>query len=1144
MRIERLDLAPYGRFADRRLNFSPSAALHVVLGANEAGKTTTLEAIHDLLFGFAGTTEYDFTHDQQSLRIGARLRFADGDTMDVVRRKGRQKTLLDPTGQPIPDDRLARALAGLDRTGFRAEFGLSQSKLREGGKALLQADGKLGETLAAGSSALSALNVAQKRLSALADDLFTPGRRVSGKPLYKAVDRHADAVRALKGATVELREWESAKAALDEAKLQGVDLREQLKALDAAVERRKRAQRVRGKLAALAETAELLAAQGPLPDVAFELLAPARETLAADAQRRVELERLAADDDEAAQALGRLHVSEAAIAAKAAIHALNQRIGAAVDFERDLPHRLAEEEAAQHQLHDIARKLGLAGAAEVLARQPTDAALARARTLAERRARAHIRRADALKAHRDAQETLAQAGEPRDVADPARLKRRLDSFVATLEDARTYDREQAVLARDALALVEQAAALDPAVADLNALVRAALPEEAELVRRAQIESDAAGAVRAAREGRVVLNRAVEAAEAELAALDAASGATRADWAAARARREAALDRLADALQGPADLRAERFETARALTLAADLIGERVLLDADRAAHLQATRESLARRRAEAQVQTAALAGAEASQARVIEASRALWGTSGLAAGTAVQMIGWRRKVADLLARRAEGETRRAVCEVLGSGVEAARATLRAWLAEVGVSFEGSFREMHRAADDRLAELTAAWNAAREAGIARAEAEKTLAGFARTLAQLDTEDADLAPEWPAVMALLGQRREAAPEEALAALAAWGEVGVPREKLRAALERIEKIRAGLAEFEAEAAGVVATAAPDLAGLPDREAATQLAQRLSETETAKIERDRLILENAARAAKRAQVASARASLAADLARLRETLAVADDAGLEAALARHALRAQWRQSLAEGRRDVTQSEGLDEAALRAEQSLFDPATLAQEIAEAEREQARLLDAYKGATQSEAAAQARLDALALGRDAAGAARERAEAAGEIAEIAERWLLHEAAARLAARAIERHRAAAQDPLVTRAGELFALATDDSFIGLGVVFDDSDNPVLVGRRALGKPVRPGQMSEGALDQLYLALRLALLERRAGEPLPFIGDDILASFDDRRTERSLRLLAEFGAQRQTILFTHHARVAELARGLPHDVEVLEM
>jgi chromosome segregation protein len=78
-----------------------------------------------------------------------------------------------------------------------------------------------------------------------------------------------------------------------------------------------------------------------------------------------------------------------------------------------------------------------------------------------------------------------------------------------------------------------------------------------------------------------------------------------------------------------------------------------------------------------------------------------------------------------------------------------------------------------------------------------------------------------------------------------------------------------------------------------------------------------------------------------------------------------------------------------------------------------------------------------------------------------------------------------------------------------------------------------------LSEGARDQLFLSLRLALLERRAGEPLPFVGDDILASFDDKRTQLTLALLAEFGRTRQAILFTHHGHVAELAREAGADV-----
>ena len=152
--------------------------------------------------------------------------------------------------------------------------------------------------------------------------------------------------------------------------------------------------------------------------------------------------------------------------------------------------------------------------------------------------------------------------------------------------------------------------------------------------------------------------------------------------------------------------------------------------------------------------------------------------------------------------------------------------------------------------------------------------------------------------------------------------------------------------------------------------------------------------------------------------------------------------------------------------------------------------------------------------------------------------------MRQAAAKLAARAIERHRAAAQDPLVARAGELFSLATAGGFVGLGADYDDSDRPVLVALRPEGERVRIEGLSEGARDQLFLALRLALLERRAGEPLPFIGDDILASFDDERTARTLALLAEYGRRRQVIVFTHHRHVADLAHAAQAGIDVVEM
>jgi len=54
MRLNRLDLTRYGRFTDLSLEFpAPEPGgpdLHVIHGANEAGKSTLLEGWLDLLF--------------------------------------------------------------------------------------------------------------------------------------------------------------------------------------------------------------------------------------------------------------------------------------------------------------------------------------------------------------------------------------------------------------------------------------------------------------------------------------------------------------------------------------------------------------------------------------------------------------------------------------------------------------------------------------------------------------------------------------------------------------------------------------------------------------------------------------------------------------------------------------------------------------------------------------------------------------------------------------------------------------------------------------------------------------------------------------------------------------------------------------
>ena len=75
-----------------------------------------------------------------------------------------------------------------------------------------------------------------------------------------------------------------------------------------------------------------------------------------------------------------------------------------------------------------------------------------------------------------------------------------------------------------------------------------------------------------------------------------------------------------------------------------------------------------------------------------------------------------------------------------------------------------------------------------------------------------------------------------------------------------------------------------------------------------------------------------------------------------------------------------------------------------------------------------------------------------------------------------------------------------------------------------------------LSAGTLDQLYLAVRLAIcdLVLPPEKQVPIVLDDALANFDDQRCAAALRFLKEAAGDRQILLFTCHSREAEFFAG----------
>ncbi len=1152
MRIERLHLERYGAFTDRVLEFRADGCLHVVLGANEAGKTSALHAIGDLFFGFEPRTDYDFQHEQKSLRVGARLRLAEGGALSIRRRKGNKNTLLDEEDRPLADDPLVPLLGSLTRATFFAEFGLTAAKLREGGRELLSAGGRLAETIAASSAQLSALTRLRAGLAEEADGLFGP-RRTERKAFYAALDRHHEAEKRLREAIVTANSFAAAEKAVAEAEAQRERLGREHDELSRDLKRRERALRVWRKLDQLWRLREERAELADLPPLAREALREWRDALQLQTSVDQELARQQIEEMEAAEEIAALKIDAPLVEQAAEIDALRERLGEIRKAESDLPRRREAARAAREQLEELARRLGVVDADMLISRQPTDAAIVGVEAAMEARSDAEKRLIAAQEAAAEAERRLQELEHGQEAqtpsVDPAPFRRRIAAFADLTSDADRARGERLAYDHARAELLKETERLDPSPGAPHALARLPLPDSARIEAfRRRFEELKDAEQREARDTER-LTASLRDIEEELSALrKAGEVATRDELAKARRARDEAMAHLGEKLDADLFARRDALAALEAANRHVDAITNALLEDGARAARFA---NAMERREKLLQEREARARAVEEGEKRRQDASsewRRLWSASGLEPRSPAEMLQWIDDARDILEKRRRSEEARLGLATLTQKLEENRTALTALGQDLGEAVDPALPidALYKAARATLERLEADWSAA-QGGAARMEsarAELTRAKRQKEIAQSKVEQAEA--DWPKAIAPLTLREDASPLEAKAALAVWRAVPAPRQALLSERHRIETMEADIASFEAAVDRLVAKAAPDLSCLAQRDALTALGKRLADSKAAATKRSTLEEKQQRREEARAKLLRRSEGAASALGSAYEALAVTEPAALRAPLDRLDRRFECESALEAAQRDLLESgDGLDEATLLEERAGFVFDALPGEIERAGIAVKNMVDDIALAETHVHEARRSREALAQGRDAAGAAGEKAEAAAELLDISRRWLRRAAAARLASFAIERHRETTADPLIARASALFAVATDGAFQTLGVDYDEEDAPTLVGLREGGQRLPVAGMSEGTRDQLFLALRLALLELRKGEPLPFIGDDLLASFDDDRARRALELLAQFGHERQAILFTHHRHVAEIASRMTNaKIEVVNL
>lgn len=1151
MRLARLDLDRYGRFTDVHLSLpSGESDFHVIYGPNEAGKSTTRNAISELLFGMDARTPYAFQHDYSDLRLGARLE-ADQGALEVVRLKRNKNPLVDANGQPIDSETWRQLLGTSDRSFFERMFALDHEQLVEGGQSMLDSSTDVGRALFQAAAGLGHFSKVRAELGNEAGQWWA-GRSRKDVRYFMAKARMEEANKALKEHGLSESALKSLQGACAQAEAKAETAGQQRISAHARYAQLQRIRRVAPKLQQLA-SAETDAAV-----VAGDVLLPAdaRETFRAYttgiASADSAIRQLEDSIEEQVHRQNAFVVDDALLAHAEEIDALVGELSSVESAAVDLPKRRVEREQMRREINQGLADLGLPAMepADVLGRLLSAPQRERLRGLAE----IHAEHERALASRRErldaATSTLATldaelarlAEEPRGTWDEliAGAAGVLDSANAKqLMDARTVADGTLRTALDTLGwpgTPEELRAMRP-------------PEEASIATHlAAIAEQSAQLAESTRSRR--------AAESDLAQVDAEIAARRTDAvpdAETLISKRYIRDELVDALiAGTATLGNQGGELRERIS-DADGIADRRYAEAETAATLDGLLVRQAGLRARA---TTLCAQVEAIDHAAREVRHA-WARTLAAAGM---------PDVELEAATAWIDGRGRVLKAFDDA-ERARATLAEFTVAATREADRLAAVLHRerpaeiSAPDWLRSLLAAARAAQQEGTAQH------ARRAELRRQIDEQQTLLT------------REQAATSGMQVTLAAWNadwntactSSGLPAETLPRGLDRvlatIEAVRNRVAQFSREqearigpmernVAGyeqrvrdTAGRAAADLSDRPPFEVVRTMAARLQVVRQASQSRAELGRSIEDQRAKLRIQRSQRDTALANLEPLLRLAGTADPDYLDRAIAASDRRRDLETAHAQLLSAVLEhGEGRDLAQLRAEVE-----SIAVEQVDALLEATRLAELDAERQQEDARAEAVLAREKLrqreGNDSAARARStKAMAQREMADAADAFIGLQTQSLLLDWALKRYREEKQAPLLFRASEYFSQLTCGEHARLTA--DGEGAAVRLSSRRAG----PGSvkvpvegMSVGTRDQLYLALRLAALDLHLEHniALPFVADDLLVNFDDGRARAALQGLAKLGTRTQTLYFTHHRHLVDLARdALGESVNVIEL
>lgn len=1141
MRITRFDLLRYGKFTDKSVSLPRADKdFHLIIGPNEAGKSTLRNAIQDLLFGIETRSRYNFLHPHSEMRLGALIEQGDSQ-LDFIRAKARTKTLQTVSGAPLPDNALTPFLGPVDRVFFDQMFGLNHERLVTGGQEILSASNDIGQILFQAAAGIGSLGDVRDRLELEANKLWAK-RKSSDREYYIASTELEQAEAALKQATVRTKDWQEARTQVDQIGEALGLARVRYQALEQERIQLERVRRVAPLLATLAGPERQLAELGEvvsLPENAAEQLAHAEHEVAIATQARILFEQQAT---ELQIKISALHPAQSILARGTDIEALSGMRQQLRNFEGDIDKREGEIRVLWQAVEESMRQLGW----------PEEGEEAVARRLPGSLIRSSIdniiRRHEALaQALSTAQETLrsreeeVKAVHAEITAQPASaIPVTLTAALATarsLGDAAAQEKRGATqigrLTRELEAMALELGVWHPGTDGLRKLLPPTQDETHTLIKQRGDLALTASTVN----GRLAeTNAEIQLLQLEIAQYKAVHHpVTLADVQNVRTSRDSTWQAIKTGTIPLTDS-APGYEQAVA---EADVLSDQRHDKAQEETELQARLDRLQRLQQqmaelESRLQENTLALARVDQ-NWDERMKAL----GLAGMPLLRINDWRSARERVLgAADALVEAQSSQEDFVASAAQASAALTQAMLTSQPEAQHLNLSALILLADDLATTATRAQERRSTLATQKIRAEAAIPDlnhrFVQAQAALDAWQADLQKN----LALAHLPLDTNIGAIEGALALFEGMNQQLQKIRdIRVNRIDMMRRDLKEFAAVAQSLATDLAPEMAEESAAQIALNLDSRLKQELSASQELGRLKTE-VEKATAQAHAASSRIGQAkAGLEPLMRLSGATDNDGLRGATESSDRLRSLTSDIDQAVKQLLQAgDGLDRQALESAFEATDVNTISTRLPEIKLQIDEVVGQQNRLSGELNSAEAALGKIAGQDEAARAESQRQEALARMANAVERYIKVYTAAKLLRWSIERFRESKQGPMLARASEVFERLTQGAFNRL-VVDYESEPLKLSGQRATAELVDIEGLSEGTRDQLYLALRLAALELHLEQtvPLPFIADDLFINYDDGRARAGLEALAKLSGMTQVIFLSHHAHLVPVAQSV---------